>query len=274
MVALDPVCRFYQSLFHHNHPEEARLVHLHHTGQHDQYLREYFDHELAKGGQVVERFARLAPQWKNGQSLDFGCGAGGLTYRIAEVSDRCIGIDLDPEKIAFGRGQALRVGRTNVEFLCYDGGDVPLPDASFDSIYCVDVVEHLPTPEKFVAEFRRLLRPGGMLFVSFGPPWGHAHGKHMWARLPGWWTHLLFPRSTCMRVSGFPAHTTWEELGMYRLTVGKFERTMKHSGFETLHYKPQIKRLFAPLKSIPFVRELFIGEVVGVYRKPAGGSIG
>jgi SAM-dependent methyltransferase len=268
MIALDPVCRIYQSLFHHNHPEEARLVSLHHNGEHEKYLRAYFDHEYEKGVTSVSRFEKLTPGRNWGESLDFGCGAGGLTYRIAEKSERTTGIDLDPEKIGFGRCQALRVGTTNVDFVCYDGGDVPLPDESFDTIVCVDVVEHLPNPERFVAEFKRLLKPGGMLYVSFGPPWAHAHGKHMWARLPGWWTHLLFPTSTCMRVSGFDPKTTWEDLGMFRLTVGRFERMMAASGLETVHQKPIVG--MKPLRlvgKVPGLRELVIGEVEGVYRK-------
>ncbi len=268
MLALDPICRAYQSLFSHNHPDAVRLVELHHAGQQADFLRAYFDHEYDKGIKTVERFSRLVPNRDHGDSLDFGCGAGGLTYRIAERSTRTVGIDLDPEKISFGRTQALRVNQTNVDFLCYDGGDVPLESESFDTIFCIDVVEHLPQPARFVHEFRRLLKPGGLLFVSFGPPWAHAHGKHMWARLPGWWSHLLFPTSTCMRVGGLDPKMTWEDLGMFRLTVRHFERIMATSGLETVCQNNLIGSRFAkPFRAIPFLRELFIGEVEGVYRK-------
>jgi glycosyltransferase involved in cell wall biosynthesis len=52
------------------------------------------------------------------------------------------------------------------------------------------------------------------LLLSFGPPWFHPHGKHMWSRLPGYWTHLLFPRSVVMEVRGYPTQTTWEDIGL------------------------------------------------------------
>lgn len=41
-----------------------------------------------------------------------------------------------------------------------------IPDISFDVILCTEVLEHLHTPEKALAEFRRILRPGGMLLLT------------------------------------------------------------------------------------------------------------
>lgn len=271
MALFDSLCRWYQSLFSHGHPEEAELVELHSTGQIDQFLSAYFAHEYRKGTDVVARFSALAAGWQGGRALDFGCGAGGLTYRIAEHCREVVGIDLEQFKMDFAAAQAERLGASNVRFVLSDSATLPFEDGSFDCIFCIDVIEHLPTPERFVAEFLRVLRPGGQLLLSFGPPWGHAHGKHMWAKLPGWWTHLLFPRRAVMRVAGFPPHTTWEELGLHRLTVGRFERVMRRSGFEPAYRRLLINKLVAPFRFVPLLRELFIAEVVGVYRKPTQG---
>lgn len=268
MPFLDSICRSYQSLFRHNHPDEARLVELHSSGQTELFLDQYYAHEYQKGKDAVSRFSDLSKDWQTGRSLDFGCGAGGLTFRIAEVCQSVVGIDIEKYKLDYARAQCDILKVNNVEFICYDGGNVPLPEASFDSIFCIDVIEHLPSPERFLKDFLRLLKPGGVLLLSFGPPWGHAHGKHMWAKLPGWWTHLLFPQSVVMRVSGFPQNTTWEQLGMHRLTVGKFERLIAQTSFETIFYTKLIKKVLYPLKYVPLVRELFISEVVGVFKKP------
>lgn len=50
-------------------------------------------------------------------------------------------------------------------FLC-DLGAIPRPDASYDAILCNAVLEHVPQPERVMAEFHRLLTPGGRLVVS------------------------------------------------------------------------------------------------------------
>ncbi len=43
---------------------------------------------------------------------------------------------------------------------------IPRPDASFDAIMCIEVLEHLPEPSKAIAEFSRLLKPGGHLVIT------------------------------------------------------------------------------------------------------------
>ena len=188
--------------------------------------------------------------------------------RVREFCPDVVGIDIDEPKVRYAQRIVREQALSGLTFLSYEGGDVPLPDESFDTVFCVDVVEHLPNLPRFVAEFRRLLKPGGLLLISFGPPWRHAHGKHMWAKLPGWWTHLLFPTSTVMRVSGFPAETTWEDIGIFRLTVDKFEQAIRQSGLDVVYLHHYSKGPLSLLKRLPWVRELIIGEVVGVFRKP------
>ena len=264
----DWACRNYQRLFRIDHPDGEHLATLHAGEDRTAYLQGYFDHEYCKGGAMAERFLAINRDWVGGRGLDFGCGGGGLTYRLREHCSGVVGIDLEADKIAFARSKAAELGADGVEFVRYDGGNVPLPDASFDVVFCVDVVEHLPDPERFVTDFFRLLKPGGWFLLSFGPPWYHPHGKHMWVKVPGWWSHLLFPRSSVMRTAGYPPTNSWADIGIRRLSAGKFERILKRSGFQTLHQEVLIKKALSPLKRIPLLRELFISEVVGIYRKP------
>jgi len=266
-VFLEKLCRFYQRLFRTSHPDQQKLVELHSQGDESAFLRAYFDHEYDKGLQMISRFSAITTEWHGGRALDFGCGAGGLTFRVREVSRQAIGIDLDPRKIDFARSVAQSKRIDNLEFVCYPGDDIPFSDGSFDVVFCVDVIEHLPTPETFAREFMRLLKPGGWLLLSFGPPWQHAHGKHMWSRLPGWWTHLIFPQAVVMRVCGFDPRTTYEDLGMFRLTVGKFEKIMRQSGFLQVFHENKINRAVRWVRNTPVIRGFFISEVVGIYRK-------
>jgi SAM-dependent methyltransferase len=268
MPILDTVCRFYQRLFPGGHAEAKHLHAVYATGTPAEIMAASVEYGRNKGQSFVDRFSAVTTEWHGSRVLDFGCASGGLSLRVRELCPDVVGIDIDRPKVEYARQLVRDRALTGVEFLAYDGGPVPLPDASFDTVFCVDVVEHLPDLPRFVADFYRVLKPGGLLLVSFGPPWRHAHGKHMWAQLPGWWTHLIFPRRTVMRVSGFPPETTWEDLGLFRLTVGRFEKTMRESGFETAHLRHQTKGLFKPFLKVPGVREFFISEVVGVFRKP------
>ena len=67
-----------------------------------------------------------------------------------------------------GDGAGLQTGawdQSRLDIVC-DIVDIPEPDASFDAILCVEVLEHLPNPIQALAELARLLRPGGTLVLT------------------------------------------------------------------------------------------------------------
>jgi hypothetical protein len=78
-----------------------------------------------------------------------------------------------------------------------------------------------------------------------------------------------------MEVRGYPRDTTWEQIGLHRLTVARFERVMRRTSLlEPICTEYRSNRWVAPLKRIPCLREFFIGEVLAVCRKmtpPDGG---
>jgi SAM-dependent methyltransferase len=67
-----------------------------------------------------------------------------------------------------GNGRGLQTGtwdQSGLDIVC-DIVDIPEPDASFDALLCVEVLEHLPEPLKALREFSRLLRAGGTLILT------------------------------------------------------------------------------------------------------------
>lgn len=122
------------------------------------------DDLLAALGEAVPR-TRVAqaladdyiPRIASGRVLDLGCGRGDSIdqFRNVDPSVTWVGVDIErsPEV-------AARV-RTDAEFHTFDGVHLPFDDASFDAVYCKQVLEHVRAPQPLLAEVARVLRPGG-----------------------------------------------------------------------------------------------------------------
>ena len=115
----------------------------------------------ARLGYIAER-ARLA----DAAVLDVGCGAGLLSEAMAQAGARVTAIDLAPNLLKVARLHGLETGikvdyrETSVESLA---DAVP---ASFDTVTCMEMLEHVPDPASIIEACSRLLKPGGRLFVS------------------------------------------------------------------------------------------------------------
>ncbi|MEA5088424.1 MAG: methyltransferase domain-containing protein [Solidesulfovibrio sp.] len=94
---------------------------------------------------------------RHGRLLEVGCGA--RPYRHL-VPARCRYQGLDWEKA----GEAF--GYREEEVTLFTGGTFPFPDGSYDSLFHTEVLEHIPDPGAFLKECRRVLAPGGALFLS------------------------------------------------------------------------------------------------------------
>ena len=94
--------------------------------------------------------------------LDLGCGAGGSVdvFRARDPNVQWVGIDVPGSPEAAGRV------RRDARFETFDGVTIPFEDASFDLVYCKQVLEHVRDPEPLLAEVRRVLAPGGWLAGS------------------------------------------------------------------------------------------------------------
>lgn len=70
---------------------------------------------------------------------------------------------------------------------------IPLPDQSFDAILCTEVLEHVPNPMAVLAEFARLLKPGGKLLLTTPlGSWLHMEPYHYYGGYtPYWFEHWL-----------------------------------------------------------------------------------
>jgi SAM-dependent methyltransferase len=95
--------------------------------------------------------------------LEVGCGAGNNGV-YAKESGRCgryVGVEINPAAavIAADRLDAIHV-------LDVESASPPFEDASFDVLVASEVLEHLVDPWTFLKQYKRYLRPGGLVFAS------------------------------------------------------------------------------------------------------------
>jgi SAM-dependent methyltransferase len=96
-----------------------------------------------------------------GVALDAACGTGRFAKFLAQCGHRVIGIDSSPDMLAYARRRV-----PDGEFGVGDLDRLPLPDESVDVIVCALALVHVPRLEPVLAEFVRVLRPGGDLVIS------------------------------------------------------------------------------------------------------------
>lgn len=100
-------------------------------------------------------YALCEPFLPAGRVLDLGCGVGHSFHLLAPRES--VGVDMDEAALA---GQ-------DRETVVADMRDLPIPDGSFASVLAVQSIEHVPDPERGVAEAARVLEPGGVaVFVT------------------------------------------------------------------------------------------------------------
>jgi SAM-dependent methyltransferase len=96
--------------------------------------------------------------------LEVACGNGGVSIRFAkQLGIHVVGMDIHHAAITAAEGVAVRNGlQDRVEFRAGDANDaLPFPDGSFDALFCNDAINHLRDRAGVLAEWHRVLRPGG-----------------------------------------------------------------------------------------------------------------
>ena len=204
---------------------------------------------------------------------DFGCGTGLQCIALAR-DERCevFGIDTNAGTLRIARENAAAAGFGNhqVQFV---ERITPELRGTFDIVITQNAMEHFPEPDAIVREMSTLLRPGGKILLTFGPPWFAPYGSHMqfFCRVP--WLNLLFTERTVMRVRATYRNDGAEryesvESGLNRMSIRKFERIMAQSGLRMRRAKYTCVKQLNGLSRIPLLRELVINHVTAVLERP------
>ncbi|MBI2398324.1 MAG: bifunctional 2-polyprenyl-6-hydroxyphenol methylase/3-demethylubiquinol 3-O-methyltransferase UbiG [Xanthomonadales bacterium] len=111
-------------------------------------------------------FVRERIGLKGARVLDLGCGGGILAEALAAEGADVLGIDAAGEQIEIAKLHALESG-ARVQYRHVDAEQLAaeLPGA-FDAICCMEMLEHVESPDRVLAACATLLKPGGQLFLS------------------------------------------------------------------------------------------------------------
>src|SRR6478672_10566216 len=95
--------------------------------------------------------------------LDVGCGSGSMSRLIARSFPEVevVGVDVREQYLDYARARAREEGLHNLTFERGDVFALPFPDASFDLVWSKYLLQWLREPKTALAEFKRLVKPGG-----------------------------------------------------------------------------------------------------------------
>ncbi len=135
--------------------------------------------------------------------LELGSARGDFTFLLAGEAREVVGLDASEIALEMADAERARRGLANVRFVRGDVADLSaFPDASFDAVAAIDLVEHVddPTLRAMLQGCRRVLAPGGRLGI-YTPDRAH-------------WVERLKARNLVLRQ--FPEHIAVRRAGAYR----------------------------------------------------------
>ncbi len=196
--------------------------------------------------------------------LDFGCGRGDQAAAIAKrLSATVTGLDTNPRTLA----DAVTNHGAAVEFI----DSIPT-GRTWDIVISLNAMEHYDDPIAALDAMRQAVPVGGMILISFGPPWWAPYGSHMhfFCRIP--WLQLWFSERTIMTVRAkyrSDGARKFEEVesGLNRMSLAKFERIVSASRLSLLRLNYTGVKGMHWIARIPVLRELGTVNVTSVLRK-------
>jgi SAM-dependent methyltransferase len=181
--------------------------------------------------------------------VDFGCGVGTEAIEMAKMgAKRVVGLDIRPEVLETARIAAREAG---VEDRCLFVTHLSEPA---DVVISVDSFEHYDDPSGVLKTMRSLIHDDGCVLVSFGCPWFHPYGGHLFSVFP--WAHLIFTESALIRWrSDFKTDgaTRFNEVagGLNQMTIRRFGKLLAGSDFDVRQFETipirRLRRLWNPL---------------------------
>jgi ubiquinone/menaquinone biosynthesis C-methylase UbiE len=227
------------------------------------------DNALSLLGRVYGNFSALV----SGKHVaDFGCGHGHQSIALVKEHDcSVVGIDSNPKTLrkATENAKNHNVSSSQLVFVEKSSPDM---ENSFDVVISQNSFEHFGNPEKVLDEMDTILKPSGIILLTFGPPWLAPYGAHMhfFCKVP--WINVLFPEEAVMKArSRFKSDGARRyedvESGLNKMTIAKLESIVSSCKLKVTYRKYHCVKGIDWLSKVPLLREFFINYVVAIFCK-------
>jgi SAM-dependent methyltransferase len=140
---------------------------------HAQVRRAAFGEDIGQNSWItvdeLERFSSWLELDRSSRLLDVACGSGGPSLHLARLTGcEVTGVELYAEAVTTATRMAAEAGlEGRVRFVEADASrPLPVESADFDAILCIDAINHLADRQTVLADWARLLRPGGRLLFT------------------------------------------------------------------------------------------------------------
>ena len=253
--------------------------------------------EYLRSAKVIQALERAGARLF-GRVLDAGCGGGGTALSLAEECSFAVGLDLHARFRDAGTRLRAEKRIAGAGFVQGDATLLPFAPGSFDLVFSHSVIEHVSSAEEYLRECHRVLRPGGVLYLSTAPylSLAGAHLPRLRVPVP---IHILLGRRAAFRIFRFLARVApWalrepkqantfialaaqgrekEDDLVQSVTVSRLESWISASGFRVLREDRHLTGFFrrfvpGPLRRVlertPFARDVMIGHIQCVLVKP------
>ena len=216
--------------------------------------------------------------------LDFGCGYGGLSMVLADRFREVVALDESLERLSVLKHIKQQDGLINITLVCHhDVLNLPFPDDHFDAIVLVGVLEYLPVSIPAVStaaahdgclnEFRRILKPGGQVWVLTKNRFG-------WQFLQGQSDHSGIPFAPVLPRRLADLISRARGRGPYRIinySLGGYRRLFAKNGFTHIRIYWPIPGYQTPNHLVPLEAQAIHRRSVlrsGYFRQPKRVTLG
>jgi len=195
------------------------------TGNNEEAFYQYYAGESLKAA-TLERFAatqaavvraarHFGLEQQSWRVADVGCGAATQCALWARAGHRVFGVDINEPLIELGRERAKAAG-LDIDLQSGTATALPWPDESMDICLCPELLEHVMDWQTVVNETVRILKPGGVLYIST--------------------TNKLCPKQEEFDLPGFSWYPAPLKRYYERLSVTTRPELVSHAKFPAVHW--------------------------------------